>query len=353
MQIAMNATKTYQKWLIENPDFYDPFINGGLIDAGTVTDITDTFTNRIICDDIEFTRFFRRRLKATLPRYNKLVRLENTKFDAMVSNYTERQVGNSRVLTGENSGTNNETMNGVSTDDASSDSNSHNITSRTEAMENQSNGSENVQDARNNVKSTEEQEAEETSKAIGRNRAEENERESDEVNKAMNKNAPMNASYSGATAGKLPDMDWTHASGQEQRENGTTENESRAESEMTEEDGSRVNGKDNEEVNAESGESNKQTSQNGSEEKAGSEEQEQTGSGTDSRAGATQQERNGQNEGRNESAESNLTQEIMTGRSGLTPQEALLKAAEWIKKSSAFEWLVDELEECFLGVYDI
>ena len=48
--------------------------------------------------------------------------------------------------------------------------------------------------------------------------------------------------------------------------------------------------------------------------------------------------------------ESNRQFEIMTGRNGLTPQEAFQKATTWIKRSSAWTWLEREIDSLFMRV---
>ena len=90
--LAVTASKTYSQWLIDNPNFFDDFIEAGSIDEATVLSINKWYKYRVVCDDYKFTDFFERQLDLILPRYNKLVRLENTEFDALVNIYRERQV---------------------------------------------------------------------------------------------------------------------------------------------------------------------------------------------------------------------------------------------------------------------
>lgn len=49
------------------------------------------------------------------------------------------------------------------------------------------------------------------------------------------------------------------------------------------------------------------------------------------------------------SSKFNQSREIMTGRSGLTPQDALAKAASWIKASDAWSWIEREFEPLFMN----
>lgn len=45
--------------------------------------------------------------------------------------------------------------------------------------------------------------------------------------------------------------------------------------------------------------------------------------------------------------------EIWTGRDGLTPQEALMKMREYLRETNALQWLLRQLEPCFLAIYEI
>ena len=47
------------------------------------------------------------------------------------------------------------------------------------------------------------------------------------------------------------------------------------------------------------------------------------------------------------------TREVYTGRSGETPASALEKAKAYIQTTSAWEWFRQQLEPCFMAVYDI
>ena len=66
-----------------------------------------------------------------------------------------------------------------------------------------------------------------------------------------------------------------------------------------------------------------------------------TDAGSDSKTGTTT------------GSDENETQYISTGRDGLTPQDALYRAMEYVRVSCAFDWLRDELESCFISVYDV
>lgn len=57
--------------------------------------------------------------------------------------------------------------------------------------------------------------------------------------------------------------------------------------------------------------------------------------------------------GSSSASDKRQVEEIYTGRDGLTPQEAYLKAKSWIIVSDAFDWLKGELNDCFLGIIEV
>lgn len=128
---------------------------------------------------------------------------------------------------------------------------------------------------------------------------------------------PASAIYPGATAGQIPSLDWSSMTAQAQSE-GTGSSTQGGTSSGTGTDDSTVN---------------------------------TTHTGTDSHANSTTG--NSQTEQTTTTSGSGTVKEISTGRDGLTPQEAFLKARQWIVISDAFDWLKDELKDCFLGIIDV
>ena len=135
--------------------------------------------------------------------------------------------------------------------------------------------------------------------------------------KGAEKAAPQSVSYAGATAGSLPALDWSYMSGQQQQESDGTSDSTVNASGTTSEDSTTTT---------------THTGTDGIVETTGS-----TSTGSSSISGS----------------DSNSTREITTGRDGLTPQEAFLKARQWIVISDAFDWLKDELKDCFLGIVEV
>ena len=131
------------------------------------------------------------------------------------------------------------------------------------------------------------------------------------------KNNPSSITYAGATAGELPALDWTYMNTQTQDENSGQSSSSNTSTGATTEDSTSTT----------------------------------THSGTDSHAGTKSDSSESESNGRKQSA--GVVKEISTGRDGLTPQEAFLTARKWIVISDAFDWLKAELNDCFLGIFEI
>lgn len=307
MYLPITATKTYSQWKTENPDFYDDLVSEGLIDEATVSSIDKWFKYRTVCDDVRFTEFFERQLELCLPRYNKLIRLETTEFDALVSVYRERQVID--ISTSEGSETASGTRTAVTTDtDGRTTTRTPDLTTTDSGTS--SGGSTNSGTSSNSTETT------------GGTTNE---------NVSVAKQNPQSISYgSGVVAGEIPALDWQYPSAQ---------NQSKSTMEYV-----------NHKVDSTgSTSSTNQTSGTTSNTNVLSGTDETVESGTRS---GNQSITDGNSVDR-ESSSNSTKREIFTGRDGLTPQDALASAMRYVKTSSAFVWLKEQLEVCFLSVYDI
>lgn len=296
---------TYSEFLADNPTFWDDRLSDGDIDAATVASIGKWFRNRVVCDDFQFDNFFDRQLDLVLPRYNKLIRLENTEFDALVSIYRERQVTD----TGSESGTEN---NSITKEGESSNSGSV-TTIRTPNLRVEDDGETS---SSSSTDTTSHSEGETTSSG-------------ETGNSSVSKQNPQSISYGSAVAGEIPALDWSYPSSQQQSKGtnsgGTTsENDGTGSSDTTQ-----------------SGTSGNVQTTTGTDTTA----QTSSDSGTTSNSETSEREK--------AVTTSNLKREIFTGRDNLTPQDALREAMSYVKQSSAFAWLKEQLEVCFLSVYDI
>lgn len=377
MVLPITATKTFREWTEANPNFYDDMLQAGAIDEATIGSIYDWFRFRTICDDERFDVFYGRQLELVLPRYYKLLRLETTDFDALVSVYRERQVSDSRTSSETSETT--ETHTGTETDaytssvirtpdltEAASGTLSEESTRTPDITVAESSSTSNetertpnltVQDSGSNT-STTETDTSSTSSS-------ESEGESDNVNRSVSKQNPQSISYAAATAGEIPTLDWQYPTTQAQSDAHNT-NSSESSGSNTSSSDSETNGTTTNTQTTTGTDTTESTgSASNTQHTTGTEENEResntqnivtnTGTETISEASNDTKGKSLSIDGDVDKSNSSegLRQEIYTGRDGLTPQEALREAMSYVKISSAFEWLKENLEIVFVSVYDI
>ena len=336
---------TYSEFMVDNPTFWDERLSDGDIDEATVASIGKWFKYRIVCDDFRFDDFFDRQLDLVLPRYNKLIRLENTEFDALVNIYRERQVTD----TGSESGTE---SNSIEKEGIVSRS-GQTTTVRTPDLEDETVRTPNLTEQGVRTPNLTVTENGETSSSSNTDTTSHNEGETTSTGtndtSSVSKQNPQSISYGASVAGQVPALDWSYPSSQQQT-HGTNSGGGTSESDGT---------------------GSTDTSQSGTSENTqtttGTDTNVNTTTGTDTstttRTGTEQTVQNvadgttttGSETGSKDSSltKSNLKREIFTGRDSLTPQDALREAMSYVKQSSAFAWLKEQLEVCFLSVYDI
>lgn len=333
MILPITATKNLNQWFHDNPQFYDEMLTAGIIDEATISNIHKWYGLRTLCDDEHFSIFYERQLELVLPRYNKLIRLENTEFDAMVNSYRERQVldmgseqgsENSEKI---NNTTDNEMreVNSSDTDRSVTDSNSTAVrTPDLTVASDSSNTSTSNADTENHSEGGTTGSGSNTSRSVA-------------------KQNPQSISYQGAAVGSIPNLDWQFPSAQNQSD-GTSESATTSENDST---------------------GSTDTTQTGT----SSDTQTTTGTDTNVNNGQTITNSNGSTEkteeitrGKRASENGEIEtlktttgtkREQWTGRENLTPQNALTEAMRYVKTSSAFAWLKEQLDVCFLSIYDI
>lgn len=340
MRLNVEATMTFREYINDNPDVYDNIVSYRWNTASnqwesypvpetTKSIIMDWFQYRTVCDDEKFGTFFARKMNICALRFANLMRIEMSSFDPLVSEYTEMELNEiqNRTSSGteKSNRTGNDTTSGENTSVRTPDL-KYNDTNVDTTKDNTSRTSEitgRINDEGNSVTNDTRNTSVESKEA------------------AMQKNAPQSISYMGASAGKIPDLDWQYATGQNQTENDSNENMT----DRVEVDDTRTsnNNQNTTETGSNSGEKN--FTSNRSE------------TGTDSSSGTssskTERTENAENSKVNTENADGRKREIRTGRGGLTPQEAFRTAVTYLKSSSAFEWLKSELEECFLSIYDV
>lgn len=316
---------TYSEFMLDNPTFWDERLNDGDIDEATVNSIFKWFKHRIVCDDFCFDDYFDRQLDLVLPRYNKLIRLENTEFDALVNVYRERQVTD----TGSETGTESNSLE------------KEGVVSRSGQTTNVR--TPNLEDKTIRVPDLTVADNGETSSTSGTETTSHTEGQNTNTNTndtaSVGKQNPQSISYGASVAGQVPALDWSYPSSQQQTHSattggGTSESDGTGSTDTTQSGTS-------ENTQKTTGTDTSTTTRKGTEQTV-----ETVADGTTS---------NGSETGSKDTSltKSNLKREIFTGRDSLTPQDALREAMTYVKQSSAFAWLKEQLEVCFLSVYDI
>lgn len=333
MNLPITATKTLNQWFHDNPTFYDEMLLAGDIDEATIGSIHKWYGLRILCDDDNFDRFYERQLELALPRYNKLIRLENTEFDAMVNSYKERQVldmgseqgsETSEKTTGltatENIERDKSTTERIIDDIANTKVRTPNITVEDEGSTSSTSNTDTESHTEGGTTSN------------GSN-----------VNVSVSKQNPQSISYGQAAVGSIPNLNWEYPSAQSQSEGNntgatTSDNDSTGSTDTTQ------SGTSGNTQTTTGTDTNVETGQNV---------KNKTGSEEDSESRTKGQNGTENNDLETLKTNTNTRREQLTGREGLTPQAALREAMSYVKTSSAFAWLKEQLEICFLSVYDI
>ena len=209
MTLETKATKTYSDFINENQGMFDSMREFAwnedeqryaTVPVKDVTKklISDWFSTRVICNDNNFERFFSRQFNLCALRYSQLSRIELSSFDPLVADYMEREAINNNNKTSLNSREGNKSN--ASTTDTSKTQNTEQIANSTRTPD---------------ITRTDTSTGTNVDNSNDSNVGSGNTTSTD---KAMNKIAPMSISY-GSTVGALPDLDWSYASAQDQKEN--------------------------------------------------------------------------------------------------------------------------------------
>lgn len=392
---------TFSEWITTqtNPQW-------GSLDQATQEAITNFFYFREICDDEKMTNFFWRTLHMYTPRYQSLVRIESLDFDPMVNRYFEAQFvqsgssENSSSVHTENGGESDVTRTG-STHDHSTEEPKTEMSVKVHdesVMQTQDTlGETDVRVTNDNLKDTTEYKGQKYLENSGKEHSYSGndnydksititpthvESETTGTAKSANKSAPMSAVNAGGTAaaqGALGDLDFTYATGYAQTdtdnktETDTTENHNvEKHVDMWTEFQQRKNTEgfnNREDVTTRTG----STLTHGEETVNIKETQNIGGDVTtttayaegsvierDSISEIISDQTHTENSGSSDtiSGGTNITNNTSTnrytGREGLTPQEGMMSASDYLMNySTAFRWLCRKLDSCFNFNYDV
>lgn len=329
--LEVNSSKKYDEWIGENAQFFSNLENDYdvTVDPSTQDLIELFFGNRYICDDDNFDRFFKRTLINTWDRYVDLLRIEKTEIDPLVADYFENQL----VHTGEMTGSKQGTTSGK-TEYGKTDTLTHNTTvteDNTIATDEKDTRTLNL--ANNNTRTD--------NLANSNTRTDNLTTTTDSKQAGANAVNPQSIEYSGTTAGSLPSLDWQYMSNQEQSEGEGTEHQTGTVQNSGTQTGTVQDAGTH--TGTDTNVKDKDVDEDKSKHTTGTEAHALTG--TDKTSGNSTEATSG--------TDTHTDRERHTGRTGILPQEALRKAKAYIQKSRAFDWLKDELEPCFISIYDI
>lgn len=287
--------------------------------------IEDWFKYRYISDNERFGFYFNRKFRIIQKQYEDLFRNETIEIDPFVTNYLERELdydGTLNILRNiENDGTITNTTEGTS-------QRTPNITTETKGT-----GTITTTDTgtiENNGTSTTNSEFNNTSNTT-------NDESGSEHNKSLNGKLPMSSGY--GTGGFPSSLNWQNASEQNETDetntkktttnttNGGTSEDSNTTDSIQTLDTENLQTRDTTTTTTSTG--NEQTTQNSTSTNKNNGTQKETGEHTNK----------------------NNTKERMTGRSGILPSEILTKYRNYIYNTNSTEWVLNELEVCFLPTF--
>lgn len=329
---------TFETYLNKNPGLYDTCPD---ITEDTKQALFNWFRFREVCDETRFGVYYPRQINLLAGRYNSLLNIELSKFDPLVAEYRETLFNAGYTVSGNKDRQTDTSRTGKTTDGRTD-------TLTRQETENNTEGENTTSETSGKSDGT----GKETTGGTSHDTTTGNTTGTEESattggNVSVSKNNPQSIAYSGAEAGKVPSLDWTYASAQAQANTTGTANTTTGGTSDTTSDGKTTGTRDttNGETHSDTGKGTRNLT--GEKTLTGTDTREISGNGTTEGTG-TEKTTETTGETRN-----GIEKEIYTGREGLTPQEAFLKAQEYIKVSSAFAWLKSNLEVCFLGIYDI
>lgn len=299
------------------------------IDESTKDILFEEFCDRYVNNDQKFKRLYIKKINGLALRYAQLRRDDLTVWDPLVADYMERQeISQANAMhesSSEDDGSKvNETSgNSQTTKDGTDDSNKVNISDPQVIQFKDSLRTPDLTEQTITEGETSEDTTEHSDDRIGQ------------------KSAPMNIMYSGATAGTLPDFDWQSMSMQQQtiHDGEQSKQSSNDETQTHTQDGTERNESKEWSTGVDTVTDNDERSWNEEDSSTDSRESSETSHGTKSEQGSN--------------TEDKTVRSIQSGRGGLTPQEALARANEFIKSSSAAEWFKEQMQKCFRNVtYD-
>ena len=379
--------KTYSEWLKDQSPYPEYLTD---LPPGTAASIFDRFESREICDNDKFDRYFRRTITNYKGKFETLLMIEGIKFDPMVNRYLEAQqirngTGSNRGVTYNDFSNKQGGSGNVTTDTTTKDTESYKGL-RTTQSETHNKGLSTSEEQTDNSKlttgsleSTGSNTHSGTVTTSGRSAGETHntsDSSNDSVTRNASKAAPMSASGVTATAageGQAPgphlaNLDFSYASQYTQQDNAgrnigkndENKSETHSESVTTTERDSDTRKDTTTDRETDKGSRKVQARDNRDENKNDTDRTDDKRENDGNVHAYQVDQRAYTDEGTSRKEDTVTTQTSdtstnrITGREGLTPQEAKRQAEEYLRRfNPAIEWFLGVLETCFIGIYDI
>lgn len=379
--------KTYSEWLKDQSPYPEYLAD---LPPGTAASIFDRFESREICDNDKFDRYFRRTITNYKGKFETLLMIEGIKFDPMVNRYLEAQqihngTGSNRGVTYNDFSNKQGGSGNVTTDTTTKDKDHQEGTRNVTSIINATGSGTNTEEHHDNKTTSGTLDVIGSNKRIGNNTTtgtstgethNTSDSSSDSVTRNASKAAPMSASGVTSTAageGQAPgphltNLDFSYASQYAQQDNAgrnigkTDENRSGTNTETVTTDETVSDTRKDTTSGSETvgGNRSGKTTEKRDENKTDTEttKDDITRDGSVHAYQVDQRAYTDEGTSRKEDTVTTQTSDTstnrITGREGLTPQEAKRQAEEYLRRfNPAIEWFLGVLETCFIGIYDI
>lgn len=387
---------TFSEWIATQPAE-----SWGDLDQATRDAITNWFYFREVCDDDRMVNYFWRNVAMYTPRYKAMVRVESMDFDPMVNRYFEAQYvesgesTNTSQTSGENTLAETNTASATHGDlfkeypktimRVSTEVTTHNEGTDTLGPTQKTETFNNVKDTATHTGTTSDTgnstASENSSTNTTSNASATNSGGSKASNKSANKTAPMSASGDITTAtmadgtNMITGLNFSHATSfAESDSTNSTTGTSSNNATTTGGTSASKTGNSSNVHNINTGDTNIKTGSvttgtvqavNGNESDGTSQTFQSTSyqdgsvierhdNSTDQNTGAHNSTGSSSSSTSGAVTRSNTSTNRYTGREGLTPQEAMMSASDYLMNYSvAFKWFVNKLDSCFIMLYDV
>ena len=362
----------------------DTLYQGVDVDAATRYNIEEWFYYRKVVDNGKFGRYFNRTIRSVYNQYLGYLRVETTEFDPMVATYFEQEIETRGKSTGSVNNESGSTNEGTSTTkfDTSRDVVHEITTNTTDTSEGtttvNNTGTVNTDTTNAGASHSEVDDTENTTTTGGSTTTsntttvEDTSVSSDHTatrdNKGLTGDNPDSATYvEGGSTGAMPVLNWVYTSSQTQgqdKESSEDNSHTQGDTETSVTSETTNNSSVERTTNSTSDSTDNSTGNTlvtnnlktvTEDDRTNTGERKETGTngttGTDNTTTTDSNTNRTTGKQQSDSETMNTQRTRNTGRME-APQDMLDRARDYIVRTNAFLWLVDQLEVCFMGVYE-